>query len=66
MACFVYAVYTVHNQVRHSHNTTDLKHQLYMALSTVRLHEALRRLWDLLFHNPYMLPTALQDDNHLQ
>ena len=63
MACFIFSIYTVHNQIRHSGNTTDLKHQLYMSLSTVKLHKALRRLWELLFHNPRMLSEVFQETN---
>ena len=50
MACFVFAVYTVHNRVRHTNNITDLRQQIYMSLNLPSLPKPLRRAWEDLFN----------------
>ena len=50
MACFVFAVYTVHNNIRHSGDTHDLHKQIYMALNLPSLAKPLRKAWEDMFH----------------
>ena len=55
MSLFVFGIYTLHNQIRHSNETRELRHSLYRIISDVPLHKSIRQAWiDLdLAYNEY-------------
>ena len=55
VACFIYAVYNVHNHLRHNGNNSDLNKQLCMSLSAVAVPKLLRTAWEELFKHPHQL-----------
>ena len=45
MALYVFGIYTLHNKIRHSKETRELRHSLHSIISSVPLHADIRKAW---------------------
>jgi hypothetical protein len=57
-ACFVYGLCTIHNEIKHSGQTRDLKHQLFRCLVDLPWKKQIRTVWEELlgWYHPLQQP----------
>ena len=45
MSLFVYGIYTLHNEIRHSGETREMRHSLFRIISAVPLSKTVKQAW---------------------